>query len=143
MQTQEHLSGPSEREIQLETQGFIQHMEQKHTNIERDLLLLEVSRKLRLTDDLRFSYFFDHCKQYKSKPSFENVTHYAFGEYLERLQALVDDLAKDACRSEEVETFQSVLQVVHTLFKDYCFFELGQTLRDRFPEYYSNHANIT
>ena len=137
MNTNTSSLNDSNRETKLELQGFMDHMNEKHTNIERDILILEMSKKLKLSEDCRFQYFIKHCEQFKTRPFLEEITHFSYQEYIERLRSIVDDLSKEECRTNEIIDMESVLGMIHTLIIDTAIVDLKKILSTAFSEYYT------
>ena len=101
--------------------AFVTNMNTKNVIIERDQLLQEVAFRLKLDADLRFQFFMEHCKKYKSLPAFEEPQPFVH-EIMEKTSA---DLP-------------GVMTIISKLALDGRLQDLDEMLRATFPEYYFN-----
>ncbi|MEJ7738530.1 MAG: hypothetical protein WKF97_13955 [Chitinophagaceae bacterium] len=60
-----------EHEIHLESKGFVQHMESKEIERQRDLLILEIASRLKLDENWEYELFIGHCR--KLRTEFGNI----------------------------------------------------------------------
>lgn len=125
--------------MQTQDQSITEYMEQGQTDIERDLLLLEVAQKLKLTDDMRFWHFFRYCEKFQ-EPSFRDLTDYSMEEYKERLKEIIKDLAKDDRKTNEIVKLESALRMIYRIFTNPSLDELTGILHSSFTNYSLKHG---